>query len=1227
MSTIVTYSSYNAPVNKVLNTSSDRADLIISGDYKNIDSDLQLQQTQQADRNYFINLYFSSTDTLTDSGGNPFKFLSTTSGLGFEDDFKDDFNDDQRKKIYQQEFKYVISRVLSKYGTDRLASKRDEKVVYEKWVGSLDDDKIIEKLKDGAIDEAFSFDVYNYAAGTGSSASSMEDLIDALGFPEFFNEQAAFNFSSKDEITSVDDLQNLSADQLKTLKSNVALAKTGEELPDPSKSDKRALRQCALISDLIHQGYSYTTYPSKWQTNNDTYNKAFNGRIYPVTTNNFDPNLLINMCTMPNNVKTFFSGEKTVNATGGFAEDEKVDNLNWKLYWVYRDSEGMKETEIYKKSKGYLTGDDTYDPAFKAIKDGGLLTAKQLTSIQSLVVDQHYTIKSVNVTYDGTNPATARSDVKVDIVIDMAHISSIETPCAYSKVVSDPGKGGAAQIKLKDLVTIPQTKSVTVTTPGGKDHHINTYTPETSRIRLKVWYDEGLGSTKGGQLKTNNALILDLALIDHEIKRNSDTTNTATLTINYRGYFEESMNAPYNDALVDPSIISNRVTRTEKIKNARKEKCSDKLVRQLQRVLDEEQRIETEKFHDDGGLIKRLTDENLLYTYAIDTALYDKALFGNVLDPTVGNIIVNGSIQKEALTITQLKDIFEKEKLDFAGETVESQTLNRIISALAIGAGAGQGGGVGAANAQRSYAAFGFLNQKVEYFFYLGDLMEILLDSLYLDDTVTHHPHTKDMNTRFIVGTIEVPNPSNLDTSIRINPLQIPIDLAFFAEWYNDAIVKKGIQHYSVGPFIKDLLERLINDVLYDTCFALLELDETPPQLRSTFITDHSATWFKTKLDPTTNVVWFYPDTPFGETAPDPQRTILMKKDVSADPKLAKNYCVIYQQFPSFFRQRQTQGANTPPRLQDGSYVPTLFDGFKSRPFNFCNQVNFAKANNATYLKETRYFNNSFGNLALFANVYNLDFSISTKKVNTFMYPGCIINFIVTDFVTQANWSPQKSLGVGDPHKPGTLPNVLGLGGYFIITKVTYELLNVGAPASTTVKVTSRFIGTDARIPISGKDVDENPFADEPKNCEITYNDAVDALRDYETKINKDAYDFTHIHTDSTTTTTAAELPSLPTPAEVQQIVKKQNEVKSEATEEPAVVMSTNANKNELDVKDKLKKKKYAALTQRTKISVTVGGVKYTATVKTVNAAAQEVTWTVKQNNGNHNFETTVTHQ
>ena len=1088
------------------------------------------------------------------------------------------YDDAGRDTAYKEQIKYDLNNVLAKYGQDKFGrdpSLKQQKIVYEKWVSSLNDQKIIQKLNNGAIDsypDSSSGNnwVSEYSTRTRTIAdveSDLKALIDALGFVKYFNQNSGF-LTTGDEIVSVNDLENLSGNQLNTLKQATAAA-LGIETKTPSVEEQRSLRQCALFSDLLHKGYSYSDYPSTWTTNSDVNNKAFNGRIYPVDikklNTSFDPNMLMNTFIVPKNVKEYLSNDSKVK--NGF--------LSWDLFWIYRDANGLNETKIHKKADSVKTdpsGKD--DPVYEHLKAKNFITEEIENLITGRTTNHSYSITNVSINFDGTNPATARNDVKVDITIKLDHISSLNTPCAMAKFISQQGsgmnlgvyqqfaaspeRGGLALVKIRDLITISQNKVVDIYNPfqlqdGAMAYQATSYVPETSRIRLKVWYNEGTDDKN--PTDTSVALITDLSIIDHTIERSSDDLNPCTLNISYRGYFEEVMNAPYNDALTDVSMINNRIRRTNNIKEQAKSGCSDKLIRQLQKVQEEEHRIEVEAFHKNGGLIKRLSDENLLYSYSIDNDLFQQGRFGTSLDVSLGNYtgrnitpVPSGGISfQNQLALAKLQQISLRDtgdpnyyrrriEIKYLEELQLQATRNRTIAPSSLTTA--DFANIDYANSSYFSGGRGTVDTKdyAELYdqkntcFYLGDLMEILLDCLYYDNTPTHYTHTQDLNLRFIVGSIEVPDPKNATQTLVINPLQIPIDLAFFASWYHDTIVKKGVQSYAIGPFIKDLIERLINDVLYDNCFTLLQIDEAAPQLRSTFLSDYSDTWFNTFAHIENNLTsyWLDPEHPFTQNTEPDDRLAIMKRNISGKPGKSHNYCVIYQQFPSFYRQKIS--ANSSSQFKDSKYVPSLFDGYKSVAINYCANVSFSKVESNSYLREARYFNNSFGRLALLSNVYNLTFEIQNKRMNTFFYPGNIINFIISDFaakdITKSSdaWTAGE-LGKADPHKNNTLPNILGLGGYFIITKVTYTLTPNQSEKSHSIKIETRFVGTDSRIPIVGGTENANPFADEPKNCEIAFNGAVDSLRVSEANLKIDAADFTHIRTDSNTYSTPTNLP------------------------------------------------------------------------------------------------------
>src|SRR6056300_747268 len=173
------------------------------------------------------------------------------------------YNETTAKRKFEEEIKYDLYNTLAKYGHDKFgqeASLKQQKIVYEKWVSSLNDEKIIQSLKAGGIDTYIDSNyldsdgnplnwVAEYVSGVQAITSdgiepSLEILIDALGFVEYFNQNSGL-LTAGDEIASVDDLENLTGNQLSTLK-NATAAALGIETKTPSIEERRALRQCAL---------------------------------------------------------------------------------------------------------------------------------------------------------------------------------------------------------------------------------------------------------------------------------------------------------------------------------------------------------------------------------------------------------------------------------------------------------------------------------------------------------------------------------------------------------------------------------------------------------------------------------------------------------------------------------------------------------------------------------------------------------------------------------------------------------------------------------------------------------------------------------------------------------------------------------------------------------------------------------------------------------------------
>ena len=929
-----------------------------------------------------------------------------------------------------------------------------------------------------------------------------ETLLNAFGFSDWLAEQDTTSLMPNQisGLAGLAAVQTGNQAELETLKRAVRAVKG---LPPPAElttEDERNVNQCALISDLLHKGISYKAYPQAWHRGKDSSNKCFHGRIYPVTLDDFNPDSLINMCTIPRTIKSFFN-----------LPDPKVNAVFWDLYWVYMDSEGLKEEKIFRTNKGKEAG-STFVDKLRELKNANFLNAGTTVSSITTNVDTErkgYTIKNIDIVYEGTNPSTARNDVKVTVKIKLDSLLALKSPCCYVALKTDTDDDGKpdiserVEIKIADLVGGPQSNTyetqVIATTNFSRE-----FVPDSSRIRLKVFTNEDVLS--------GTDLLINLATIDHTLSTPS-SEGTVEMTITYRGYFEQAMNMPYNDALADGlpgGLIDARLARNKKIKEAKSKKCSSKLIREIARINQEQERLEVEDFHKKGGLVKRINDSGIIHEYSIDQIKLAEGLNGNILDPR--HNYVTGMQHRGPIATHDI----------YAPQLRTWMVLSSVQLAVAGGIASGLlDDDTGYAEATDETISYRINQSYAGRFFFLGDLMDILLDCLYKPGTAEHRKHATGMNLRFIMGTVRVPDPNDLDNFMTINPLQIPIDLPFFVSWYHDTIVKKGITHYPVGAFIKDLLERLVNDVIYDTCFSILLPDEQPPQLRTTFFTDCDSQdrWFKTSTSTSKFSkrpgTWFDPLDPYS-SSPIRRRSnkpnILMKKDASVDIARCKNYCVIYQQSPSYFRQLKAQKKFS---LKKDPYCPTMYYGYNMKNLNYLQGVTLTRSD-SKYLKEARFFSSQLGNLSLMSNIYDVSFEIAEKKINTMLYPGNIINLIITDF---EGGSDTKfidfskivgKLDESDPHKKGTLANTLGIGGYHIIKSVTYTL--DGKPSKNIkVAVATKFTGTDA-VGDQERDSAKTPFANEQATCITQYNAALGSLRTTEDATDTQAADFDRIY-------------------------------------------------------------------------------------------------------------------
>lgn len=926
-------------------------------------------------------------------------------------------------------------------------------------------------------------------------SENLQNVFEALGYSDYLVDQSEINgfFTANKIPPTVEALQY--AETADPQLYQQIIEKT-LQLPPLDEEGKINLKQCALITGLLHNDNEIAVDFQRYFENPDYASPLKPGglesRIYCVGTNiaGFDPNQFVNLCTIDPAIKPTLQNQ---------ADSQNPNGIQKFLFWVYKGKDGLREVQLpitdqqeffeardrlrrLRKGQAYLNTASEVDQSkrkaeFQTLVSDTSVTEerieeeihKALISVLNNNNQQNtvFFLKEANIKFEGTNPSTARSDVQVTLSFDMASIADLDHVIATLSGQNDGlPEGETIQIRIMDLITISSTNKTSVI---GEDNNLasNAYSPDYSRLRLKIC------PTSLDQ----NVLTLDIATIDHQVSRDSSTGRT-TLTINYRGYFETVMSMPFNDALADNDIMLNRWNRQQTgLAILNKANCRSSTIR-------EAMRIETENLAREGrkagfsSILKRLNSKGNLHQYSL-LPKYKSSRYGNVLDPRQNYVAYTYNKTFTNVTDEQIDGYRDENnkilKLDADKQKTSAQNdVNEV---------------------------FGDKDMTLGHFFFLGDLMHVVSDCLYTNESGApkHQDWVKDLNLRFILSTISIPNPKDLDGApLQINPACIPIDVHFFVQWFNSVVVNKNLSYYPVGVFMRDLIERLVNNIIQETCFSLLLPDQTPAQLRMGFFTDDSTIWFQ--RDITTG--WFNPKDPFrsNRIPPFSERPLFkralsseaLKSGSSSLPIKSKNYCVIYQQFPSFFSQLQSSRNGS---LKTDPYTISLYYGIHNVDHNFLSNVSFSKTN-SPYLREARYFSNSYGSLSLLSNVYDLSFSFVRRKANTFFFPGNIVNFYLLDWLptdtknkttifdsNNPPWnSEDEQFGQSNPHKNGTIANILGMGGYFVVLSVEYVLGETSGEFE--IKIATKFVGTDAAKDKKGEDPNKTNIEDSPECAE-----------------------------------------------------------------------------------------------------------------------------------------------
>ena len=635
-------------------------------------------------------------------------------------------------------------------------------------------------------------------------------------------------------------------------------------------------------------------------------------------------------------------------------------------------------------------------------------------------------IKEFSFSFDGTTPATAKNDITASLKLYFQSFNDFIKEHPLN--VDIDGK----KHRYVDLLILPSKDKVKKTGSGAASPL--QFNPSYYRIRVDLgWEADSAPNEKIRKAiqKINKTFYLNM--VDHQINIRDD--GSVDITVSYRAYIETALKGTTLDALASrESRAALEAIRQEYQTVVSKESCTNKQLSTIRsQFLQIEENLRRNSFQ---SIIKRLVKYELMnHVIAEGNSAATFAKTGFLSSPAIFKGDNTQNNNPNQLAEKSNENNFNLQKDSFRDVTLSNGKDNLLIN-----------------------------------YFYLGDLLYVILDCLYVlekDNKNINETYTKDTeNFKFILGSFDFVDIFNNSSAETINIANIPISVELFNEWFTENVIKPERNSYPIMYFIRDITKFLIGEILLETCFKN-DLDKRLQFKTSNFLgkkignssTDPIGNLLLQSDGPILDVNTYYKD---GEL---PLQADI--NGVSTSMKDLFNYIIIYVDSP---RVKTDKVGN---KFEDEKNGIMHYQLGASR--GILKKIKFSKSD-AKYLREARFFRHGHDGLLQLAAHYRISMDMVG---NTLYYPGMEV-FI----------DPVGLVGAGpdfDPRIRQSVANKLGFGGYHLVDRVKSTI----GPGKFTTNVEalfsysgdgdprSRIIGSKDEVKISA--IDQHKVNDRPQ--------------------------------------------------------------------------------------------------------------------------------------------------
>lgn len=617
-------------------------------------------------------------------------------------------------------------------------------------------------------------------------------------------------------------------------------------------------------------------------------------------------------------------------------------------------------------------------------------------------------LKSFDWTYQGSNPANSRRDIKATLELEVQNFSEL-----VRKRTTQISREGQADITHEWMYADLAIRR-------SRDHQS---APDCLYSQLKVvvgWglretdaEDETLGFTdKEVSAIRNSQMTMFLTIIDHAFDIRDD--GTVSFKIDYRAYIEGAFTSPKANILITPDLLESQQER-EKAKADLQASLADPAgtcrpedMAELRKRFTSAIALEKEQAH--MALLEALEgpDPEKSRIYVREVEIVDMMAFMDnpfsAMSPNTGASMPDGGTESPdrstAGYVDNLRGSINFPDADTA-EGEEDPSVAKMMESVYTPEEEGK--------------------LKINYFF-LGDLIHVALSNIGLVDT--EDPKRFD-KTRLLLGPIEINDFQDPDKKYQINIADVPISVTYFLEWFMQRIQSKQEVVWYIMDFIKDVIKNMVYKTLNDdNCFSgairqqanfqnlylvgsSRDGEEDPIQklVENGSADSMTSKWkrlFIDEIDPESNDIPILSVDKSDEEIPSTQQY---------------NYILLYAADP-----------------QPSNLVGDFEDDLNKGVYHFhigtnkglVKRIKFTKTDQP-YLREARYMEQGYDSLSQLREPYKLDIEMFG---NARIFPG------MTVYVNPAG----LGYNLGQPADEGSMAWTLGLGGYHMVINAQHSI-------------------------------------------------------------------------------------------------------------------------------------------------------------------------------------------